>query len=91
MCIGRSLEWELRKGMLEPMEETAFHLDLKESGRIGRRTLQRLLGVWGGDIQCKENNARNELLGFSFSDARANSPRQDILHNDLSLLFILCF
>lgn len=66
MYIGRSLEWELRKGMSEPMEEIAFHVDLKESGGMGRRTLQRLLGVWGGDILCKENNTRNELLGFQF-------------------------
>lgn len=70
MYIDRNLEWELRKGMPEPMEETSFDVDLK-SGGVGRRTLQRSLGEWGGDILCKGNNTRNELFGFQFQRCKS--------------------
>lgn len=77
--MDAGVEWEQKRASWGSQEEEgALDLDLKESGGMGRRPLHRPCGAW----------AREELLVFGFPDARANSTKEDILSDDLSLLFV---
>lgn len=68
------------------MEEIAFNLGLKQSGGMGRRTLWK---PYEGISDLKEITQARSYLGFSFTNARANSTKEDTLPDDVSLLFMV--
>lgn len=67
-------------------EEVAFHLGLKQSGGMGRRTFWK---PYEGISDLKEITQARSYLGFTFTNARANSTKEDILPDDVSLLFMV--